>query len=382
MTRSERTTLKEEDRLLLKCYIISLFIPDLPKAVLMVHGEQGTAKSMLQELIIMLVDPTLTKVLTPPKKTEELIQQVSKYAVTYYDNLSRIPEWISDLLCRAVTGSGFTKRKLYTNNEDVIYSLMRAIGFNGINLAATKADLLSRGLIIQTETIPKGNQRRMKAIWKEFEKIKPELLGYIFDILTRIIKWRQDNIGVELVKEYPRMADWAEWCEIIAHCIGEKEAGAFMTAYNENIDLQTQEVIEGSDIAIALQIFIQSRPDMIFDGTATVLLHELNKISMQNDIDIRNRYWPKTANRLSRGLRILQRTLREIGIEVEWYKDTNTKNKTRKMKIVFLSSPSSDRHNEENHAQNDRSDDRTISDDTLQELRESEPPKRPPGYNN
>jgi hypothetical protein len=153
---------KKEDRLLLKCYIISLFIPDLPKAVLMVHGEQGTAKSMLQELIIMLVDPTLTKVLTPPKKTEELIQQVSKYAVTYYDNLSRIPEWISDLLCRAVTGSGFSKRKLYTNNEDVIYSLMRAIGFNGINLAATKADLLSRGLIIQTETIPKGNQRRMK----------------------------------------------------------------------------------------------------------------------------------------------------------------------------------------------------------------------------
>jgi len=121
---------KKEDRLLLKCYIISLFIPDLPKAVLMVHGEQETAKSMLQELIIMLVDPTLTKVLTPPKKTEELIQQVSKYAITYYDNLSRIPEWISDLLCRAVTGSGFSKRKLYTNNEDVIYSLRRAIGIS------------------------------------------------------------------------------------------------------------------------------------------------------------------------------------------------------------------------------------------------------------
>lgn len=372
---------KKEDRLLLKCYIISLFIPDLPKAVLMVHGEQGTAKSMLQELIIMLVDPTLTKVLSPPKKTEELIQQVSKYAVTYYDNLSRIPEWISDLLCRAVTGSGFSKRKLYTNNEDVIYTLMRAIGFNGINLAATKADLLSRGLIIQTETIPKGNQRRMKAIWKEFEKIKPGLLGYIFDVLNRIIKWRQSNVGVELVKEYPRMADWAEWCEIIAHCIDEKEAGAFMNAYRENIDLQTQEVIEGSDIAIALQIFIQSRPNMIFDGTATVLLHELNKIALQNDIDVRNRYWPKTANRLSRGLRILQRTLREIGIEIEWYTETSTKNKTRKMKIVFLSSPSSDSHTEENRAQKEHSDDRTISDDTLKELVQSEPPKRPPGYN-
>ena len=382
----ELLNVKDEDRLLLKCYIISLFIPDLPKAVLMVHGEQGTAKSMLQELIIMLVDPTLTKVLTPPKKTEELIQQVSKYAVTYYDNLSRIPEWISDLLCRAVTGSGFSKRKLYTNNEDVIYSLMRAIGFNGINLAATKADLLSRGLIIQTEAIPKGNQRRMKTIWKEFERIKPELLGYIFDVLTRIIKWRQDKVGVELVKEYPRMADWAEWCEIIAHCLGEKE-GAFMEAYNENIDLQTQEVIEGSDIAIALQIFIDSKEDKKFDGTATVLLHELNKISLQNDIDIKNRYWPKTANRLSRGLRILQRTLREIGIEIDWYKDTNTQNKTRKMKIEFLSSQSSQSSQEENRGQNERNlsanehgDDGTIGDDTLRDLRESEPPRRPPGY--
>ena len=273
-----------------------------------------------------------------------------------------------------------TKRKLYTNNEDVIYSLMRAIGFNGINLAATKADLLSRGLIIQTETIPKGNQRRMKTIWKEFEKIKPEPLGYIFDILSRIIKWKRDNNGVELVKEYPRMADWAEWCEIIAHCIDEKEQGAFMNAYNENIDLQTQEVIEGSDIAIALQIFIDSKKDKKFDGTATVLLHELNKISMQNDIDIRNRYWPKTANRLSRGLRIIQRTLREIGIKIDWYKDTNTQNKTRKMKIEYLSSQSSHCPIGENHAQNEHGDDRTISDDTLQELRESEPPKRPPGY--
>jgi hypothetical protein len=121
---------------------------------------------------------------------------------------------------------------------------------------------------------------------------------------------------------------------------------------------------------------------MIFDGTATVLLHELNKISMQNDIDIRNRHWPKTANRLSRGLRVLQRTLREIGIEVEWYKDTNTKNKTRKMKIVSLSSTSSDRPIEENRAQNEHGDDGTIRDDTLQELRESEPPERPPGYRN
>ena len=53
---------------------------------------------------------------------------------------------------------------------------MLAIGFNGINLAATKADLLDRGLIIQTETIPNGNRRRRKAIWNKFYSIRPQLL--------------------------------------------------------------------------------------------------------------------------------------------------------------------------------------------------------------
>jgi hypothetical protein len=52
------------------------------------------------------------------------------------------------------------------------------------------------------------------------------------------------------------------------------------------------------------------------------------------------------------------------------------------MKIEFLSSQSSDRPIEENRAQNERWDDGTIRDDTLQELTESEPPKRPPGYRN
>ena len=127
---------KEENRLILKCYIISLFIPNLAKSVLMVHGEQGTAKSMLEELIKMLVDPNVVKTLSFPKDVAELVQMLSHHNVIYYDNLSIIPGWISDLLCRATTGSGFSKRRLYTNDQDVVYSLMRAIGFNGINLGS------------------------------------------------------------------------------------------------------------------------------------------------------------------------------------------------------------------------------------------------------
>jgi hypothetical protein len=321
---------KEEDRLLLKCYVIATFIPNLEKAVLMVHGEQGTAKSMLEALLIMLISPTLMKTVTPQTKLDQFIQLLSHHPVVYFDNLSRIPGWMSDLLCRAVTGDAFSKRKHYTNDDDVIYVLMRAIGFNGINLAATKPDLLDRGLIIQTDTIREDNKRLKSAIWKEFYRIRPQLLGYIMDLLVKVLKWKKDNPDTSLVKKLPRMADWGEWCEIIAHCMGEKDGG-FMKAYRANINLQTEEVVEGSDLAFAIRALVDrfDAKEPQFSGTPTELLTRLNLIADANNIDRRNKYWPKTAARLGRSLKLLQRTLREIGIEVSWDKDTSTKNNTR-----------------------------------------------------
>ena len=62
--------------MLLKCYIISLFIPEIPKPILLLHGEQGGAKSTFQELIKMLVDPSITQTLTFPRDSNEFIQQV------------------------------------------------------------------------------------------------------------------------------------------------------------------------------------------------------------------------------------------------------------------------------------------------------------------
>ena len=105
-----------------------------------------------------------------------------------------IRDWVSDLLCRAVTGSGFSKRVLYTDDDDFIYSLKRCVGFNGINLGATKADLLDRGLIIQLERVAKEKWRKIEDIWKEFEEIRPQLLGYILDILVKVLAWRKTRI--------------------------------------------------------------------------------------------------------------------------------------------------------------------------------------------
>jgi hypothetical protein len=81
----------EDNKLLLKCYIISLFIPDIPKPALMLHGAQDSAKSTLEELIKMLVDPSSIKTLTFPRDNNELVQVLMHNYIAYFDNVSIIP---------------------------------------------------------------------------------------------------------------------------------------------------------------------------------------------------------------------------------------------------------------------------------------------------
>ena len=93
----------------------------------------------------------------------------------------------------------------------------------------------------------------MRDICKVFDDIKPQLLGYILDTLVKVLKWKKDNQGVELVKEFPRMADWAEWCEIIALCMREKEGQAQNHAQNDSAD-------DTDDTDDTLKELVQSDP--------------------------------------------------------------------------------------------------------------------------
>ena len=104
-----------ENRILAEVYYISLYFPSvIPKPILITYGEQGSAKSTFQEFIKDLVDPCGALTLSFPRSITELVQQLSHNWVTYYDNVSSLSPWISDALCRGVTGTGFSKRRLYT----------------------------------------------------------------------------------------------------------------------------------------------------------------------------------------------------------------------------------------------------------------------------
>ncbi|MGC2575873.1 MAG: DNA polymerase domain-containing protein, partial [Candidatus Nitrosopolaris sp.] len=323
-----------DSKLLLKCYIIALFFPGIQKAILMLHGEQGSAKTTLQELIKTLVDPSSILTLAFPRDINEFIQGLAHNYIVYFDNISNIREWISDILCRAVTGSGFSKRMLYSDDDDIIYNFKRCIGFNGINLAATKADLLDRGLIIQLSKISKDKTREKEEIWAEFEIIRPKLLGYIFDILVKVLA----TISSVRLSKLPRMADFAKVCETISRCMGN-EPDAFIKAYETNIQLQTEQVLESNIIALVIVKFMDNRQEWI--GSSTALLSNMETLAASLKVNTKSRAWPKGPNILIRRLNEVKANLEDVGIFITRGLDKQSKVKTVEIrKIALLPLPS------------------------------------------
>jgi hypothetical protein len=314
----------EDNQILAIVYIISLFLlADLPKPMLNPNGPHGSGKSTYQEYVKLIVDPAAALTTAFPNSLAELVQILSHSYVTIFDNVSKISDVTSDQLCRAVTGGGFVKRALYTNDEDVIYNMKRAVGYNGINVSAHKADLLDRLLNLKLIHLDRRKRKKLKQLQKEFERILPYLLGYIFDLLVRVL----GRLGEVKLEESPRMADFAEIGELISRCLGNHE-GKFTEAYFRNIEITNEEVIDSNLVATAVTILMRKRQTIT--GKAGELLAFFNEWQTNHEIQnlVDNRWWPKTPRSFSDRLTEIEPNLKEVGIILERTKDKHTKSTT------------------------------------------------------
>lgn len=298
-----------QQRLLLQVFLVSCFIPEFAHVMLVVFGSQGSAKSTLSKFLRRVIDPSIIEVASMPDTPKELIQTLAHHAFLFFDNVSYISEIMSDIICKAITGSGFPKRELYSDDEDIIYTFKRCIGINGINLVSTRPDLLERSLLIELDRIPDTERKQERELLENFENDLPLILGGVFDTLAKALRIKP---SIKL-NSTPRMADFAVWGCAIAEALGYAKE-EFLTAYEENISKQNQVVLNEQVIAEALMSFMESREE--WRGTASDLLRELTIHATSHQVDTFEKYWPKASNTLMRRLNELKVNLRQVGISI------------------------------------------------------------------
>ena len=312
-------------RHLLKVYIISIMIPEIDHVILTTYGPKGAAKSFLLELIKKLIDPTKPTLLTLHRNIEQFIQQVNHNYINYYDNVKYIPYWLSDEICKAVTGIGHTKRQLFTDDEDIIYEHKRCLGLNGINVALNEPDALDRSISIELKEIDDEYRKKEEDLWAEFERIKPQVFGYILDIIVKTMRIK-DALKLE---KLPRMADFAEWGEAISQAMGYPPM-SFMKVYAENRnELNIVAVNESLVGSLFLKYIheIESQYGLVtrIQFETQELYRNLVDFAGNNDISIGGRYFPKDAGNLVKKLKTVAPNLKAgYGIIIEVGRNTAT----------------------------------------------------------
>src|SRR5262249_50551779 len=88
----------------------------------------------------------------------DLFIAASNSWIVGYDNVSRIPSWLSDALCRLATGGGFSTRKLYTDDEEQLFNAQRPVSLNGIEDFVNRPDLADRTIFLTLDPIPEDRR--------------------------------------------------------------------------------------------------------------------------------------------------------------------------------------------------------------------------------
>jgi hypothetical protein len=298
----------KEHQLLFIVLIVSYFIPNFPHAMMVLYGSHGGAKTTTSRIARLVVDPSIMEATSLGNNIKELIQQLAHHHFIPFDNVSRIPEDVSDTLCKAVSGGGFSKRELYSDDEDIIYVIQRCIAINGINLVTTRADLLDRSLLIELQRVDDSIRKDEFELYGDLERDMPSILGGVFDVLVKAIALRPT------IKVRPeRMADFTYWGCAIAEAIGYTQE-EFLSAYRNNTMRQTEMLLNDNVVATAIIAFMEDKEE--WKNTPSKLLDALYSEAHFANIDTREKYWPKGASALSRRLNELSTSLKKVGISV------------------------------------------------------------------
>src|SRR5262249_10542012 len=94
---------EEADRRLVESWLVTAYVPDIPRPMLVGYGDQGSAKTTAEKMLLELVDPSSTPCLRT-RDASELVQALAHRFAAVLDNVSSLPTWLSDLLCCAITG--------------------------------------------------------------------------------------------------------------------------------------------------------------------------------------------------------------------------------------------------------------------------------------
>jgi hypothetical protein len=307
---------KDEDFVLMAGWLVTCFRTDIPLPLLSVGGEQGTGKTGLCKTLKQVIDPRYALLTSTPKDERDLIISASNQWIVAFDNMSFVPSWLSDALCRIATGAGFSTRQLHTDAEEAIFNVRRMVLINGIGDLATRNDLLRRAVQVELDVIPAENRIEESVLEKNFQADLPEILLGLIEVVAVGLK-NFENVSRDFVSTMPDFERWAVACET---ALGF-ESGTFRKRYAGNIKNAQSIALDNSIVGTSVRELMADQGSMPWEGQLKILHEELLKKVNESQ----QREFPKRPQDLRGELIRLRPVMRTFGIEIDPDKEDRRK---------------------------------------------------------
>lgn len=295
------------DKRMYIAWLVTAAFPHIPRPMLEATGVMGSGKTTASRVAKRALDPTKPEAVRPDPR--EFLQKASHAHIVMLDNQNSLPEWMVDTLCRLVTGEADSKRVLYSDDEDLIYELKKAIILNGINAPTDRGDARDRTLPVELERIPETKYRPEEEMWAEFDQEHPRLLGTIFETLSQALRVKETL----RLNRRARLADWSEYAAAVYEVLGWG-AEKFTEDWSRVVKMQNEGTLEGSPVAQVIVRFMERHEE--WEGLSTDLHAKLEVEAEEMSINTKHdKSWPKSPSWLWRRIKEVKPLLTALGIE-------------------------------------------------------------------
>jgi energy-coupling factor transporter ATP-binding protein EcfA2 len=271
----------------------------MPHPILLMGGQQGSGKTTAARFLCGLFDPSDAPTRSQPRDPEAWAISVANGWTAVIDNVSSIPDWWSDALCKAVTGDGWVRRTLYSDGDVSVLSFRRVVVLTSIDAGTLRGDLGERLVLVDLLPITSERRTTERALDATYTTMRPALLGALLDVVSAVLA-RLDTVDVPML---PRMADFARVLAAMDAAIGTEA----MRLYGEQGNRIAGEVLEADPVGEAVVRFIANRRD--WSGRMNELLGLIRP-------DDAGREWPKHGRGLGACLKRLAPALAVQGVRV------------------------------------------------------------------
>ena len=205
----------KRDFVVIVAWLLAALAGRSPYAVLAFLGEPGATKTSAAYAVRSIIDPNASPLRAKPKEPHDVFVAATHSLIVGYNNLSSLPDWLSDTMCVVSEGSGESRRELFTDADESLIVACAPFLLTGIENVVKRGDLAQRTLYVHLASVPDGERLTEQTFKARFRRAHADLLGALCAAASSGLR-NEKTLKLDSLPRLATFFHWASACEASA----------------------------------------------------------------------------------------------------------------------------------------------------------------------